>query len=72
MRTLLENLREDEQAESLRGVQCGGRFLVNDIGQAIAEIERLQAMVVAADREIKRSRADADRLRAETERLWLR
>lgn len=42
MRTLLENLREDERAPVLEGVKWAGRYIVNDIGQAIAEIERLQ------------------------------
>jgi hypothetical protein len=39
------------------------------LAEAADEIERLCNMVVAADREIKRSHADADRLRAEIERL---
>lgn len=41
MRTLLENLKEDERSAALRGVKCAGRYVANDIGQAIAEIERL-------------------------------
>lgn len=39
MRTLLEILREDEQHIS-RDVKVGGRYVCNDIAQAIAEIER--------------------------------
>lgn len=43
MRTLLDNLREDQRAPVLDGVKCGGRYIVNDLGQAIAEIETLTA-----------------------------
>lgn len=43
MRTLLENLAEDERSMSDCEVRCGGRFVANDIGQAIAEIKRLTA-----------------------------
>jgi hypothetical protein len=45
MRTLLENLKEDERDTELRKVKVGGRFVVNDIGQAIFEIERLRAAI---------------------------
>jgi|SRR5579871_2538241 len=45
MRTLLENLREDQRANALGGVKCGGRYIANDIGQAIAEIVALQSKV---------------------------
>lgn len=46
MRTLLENLEEDERCPVLadpNGIKWGGRYIVNDIGQAIAEIKKLQA-----------------------------
>lgn len=43
MRTLLENLKEDIGAESLRNIKWAGRYVINDLGQAVAEIERLRA-----------------------------
>jgi hypothetical protein len=46
MRTLLENLREDLRAPILRDAKWAGRYIVNDIDQAIAEIERLTAAVM--------------------------
>lgn len=49
MRTLLENLREDERLVS-QDAKVGGRYVVNDIGQAIAEIERLQKTAVQLNR----------------------
>lgn len=43
MRTLLEVLEEDKGAGNLVGVKVGGRYVVNDISMAIAEIRVLRA-----------------------------
>lgn len=55
MRSLLENLKEDERDERLKSVKCAGRFVANDIGQAIAEIERLESVIFEmATKELRR------------------
>ena len=54
LQKLLENLRADQ----LYGIgnevtiKCGGRYLSNDIGQAINEMERLQSQWIAMKDEV--------------------
>ncbi len=47
MRTLLENLLEDLEAMAAQSpmLRVGGRFVINDIQQAIAEIEAQRATI---------------------------
>lgn len=61
MRTLLENLREDEEflrrlvGSNGQPLSFAGRFVCNDIGQAIARIEELEKQKVVHWRSIKKA-----------------
>ena len=60
MRTLLENLREDERAPVLKDIKWAGRYVVNDIGQAVAEIVFLRGQLQAANETIAGLRRDTN------------
>lgn len=50
MRTLLENLREDR--DKAHGLKFAGRWLVNDLDQAIARIEELERQLAQPEADV--------------------